>query len=158
MDDDDKAGRAPLWEQFAWAAHPRWEGERARVWADGASLVAESDEAIGDFFQRHPDFERAEPVAVTTARHALRVWLNDPDPLRPVTQDGDPPPPEPVVPPPLPEQIAERPHDLWLSGYLNPGYEVFAVHPDIEALWYVWSDGDGPHPETWSARIWLKPR
>jgi hypothetical protein len=162
-----------IWTKFAKLTHPDWApGQFEFVWADGSTLVAEHDGEIGDFFQRHPYFERAE-VLDTAERaelamtgQARRVWLSHREPPpqdapwshRELPASRDLPLPADFFEPPFPDEIAGRPCDLWLSGALDPGYDIFAVHPDVEALWYVWSDGDGPHEDRWNAKIWLKHR
>lgn len=158
--------RGPVWDKFGWLKDPEWEGAGKIVWRDGSTLLAETADnniaLLAKFFERHPYFERAEVVEPYFLKQALRIWLTHREP-----------PPEdapwshrelPAAPPlpadwndlPLPEAIKDRPHDLWLGGYLDPGYDLFAVHPDVEALWYVWTDGDGPHPDAWNAKIWLR--
>lgn len=157
----------PAWAKVTKVTDPSWEPGRFKFgWADGATLVAEHDGDIGDFFQRHPYFERAEAAEADGLKQATRVWLSHREPPpqdapwshRELPASRDLPFPADVFTPPLPTQVEGRPCDLWLSGVLDPGYDIFAVHPDIEALCYVWSDGDGPHEDVWNAKIWLKRR
>jgi hypothetical protein len=153
----------PVWAKFAKLTRSDWEPSRFQMaWADGSTLLAESKGEIGDFFERHPYFERAEAAEPYFLQQATRVWLSHRDPP---PEDAPwshrempaaPPLPDDFFDLPLPSSVEGRDCDLELWGYLDPGYDIFAVHPDVEALWYVWSDGQGPHPDTWGAKIWLK--
>jgi len=159
--------------KFAMRTEPDWiPGQFKFVWADGATLIAEHDGDIGDFFERHPYFERAEALddaerlELSILSQATRVWLRHREPPpedapwthRELPASRDLPFPAGFFDAPLPEEIPGAPPTLWLSGALDPGYDIFAVHPDVEALWYVWSDRDGPHTDSWNAKIWLKSR
>jgi hypothetical protein len=158
----------PVWAKFGLLKYGPEEFGRGKIaWRDGSTLLAETHgdiSAVTAFFERHPYFVKAEQQEPYILTHATRVWLSHRDP-----PPEDAPwshrelPPEPPLPHdffalPHPDKIDGRAPDLDIWGYLDPGYDIFAVHPDVEALWYVWSDGDGPHPDTWGARIWLKRR
>lgn len=155
----------PIWQKFGWIDSPDFEGAHRRVWADGSTLLAETNDEIGDFFERHPYFERAE-LEESDSKYAVRVWLKhrfppeEDAPWNHIELPASPDLPFPKNPywPPHPEEIKGREPDLQMGGYLMPGYDLFAVHPDVEALWYIGMDGDGPHPDAWHAKIWLKQR
>ena len=133
----------PAPESFGYVTRGSFGGA-TRIYRDGAAFVADHGELPGGFWDRLPLVLKHEPAQPQTAAAATRVWLSS------VEREVD-------GAPELPFKL-DRPHDAVISGWFDPGPDIWSAHPDVEAAEYVWSDGGDGFPDSWHVTLWLKAR
>lgn len=119
-------------------------GGATRIYRDGSAFVADHGDLPDGFWDRLPLVVKHEAELPQTATAATRVWLSSVEP-------------EIEGAPKLPRKL-ERPHDAIISGWFDPGADIWAAHPDVEAAEYFWIDGDDGFPDSWQVTLWLKGR
>lgn len=120
-------------------------GPSRLAYTDQSLFVAQHNGLPHGFWARHPRVDRvADDIAEDGARYATRVWPSD---YRTALHGEYPD---------LPARL-ERAADALLWGWFNPGHDFWCVHPDVEAVEYMYDHGDGrEQPEAWQAKLWLR--
>jgi hypothetical protein len=121
------------------------EGPARLAYLDQSLFVAHHDGLPPGFWEKHPRVDRvADDIPEDGAKFATRVWPTD---YRRASLGEYPD---------LPARM-DRPADVLLWGWFNPGHDFWCLHPDVEAVEYMYDHGIGPeHPEAWQAKLWLR--